>query len=468
RDHIRRVKQGKDYFHILHQESLERENARKAAQQNQDMRWRTEIQKPKFPDVGKSEEEINSSSPTEAHQLRKSENTKKITLRSFTPVYSSVLIPSPPEAKSEHLFQQLCAIHWLLEALTLEPNSSMHSIVTCWNPVDPGGRKKSVKEIEEEKLVTSMWNHFIESPEKFDSKAQDSPPIRKMKRMTLSDTSRLSSLSFPSGQSSHRNSIYIALGSEDNVKINATPSDVMSESAAAKEQQTLLPSLQKVTQIAPEAVSEGVHKQEDPVKTTGLQRSLYCWVLTTEWLPQGVHSNFLCCFSSSRKVSSFIKSKSSLCADKRQKFTAIREEAARCLHDILVSLERSQEEQCHQKHQSLEHVKHFRSDMERQLGMRPETKHDEDGPDWFSILLARLSESVKSDRCVQKILKKLEKYGTTPGLKIHPDTFLKVLADLQMWELCCPQIAAAVEFVRENIVQMPEEDFNEWFQARVA
>lgn len=33
---------------------------------------------------------------------------------------------------SECLFRQLCAIHWLLEALTLESSSSMHSILSCW------------------------------------------------------------------------------------------------------------------------------------------------------------------------------------------------------------------------------------------------------------------------------------------------------------------------------------------------
>lgn len=60
-------------------------------------------------------------------------------------------------------------------------------------------------------------------------------------------------------------------------------------------------------------------------------------------------------------------------------------------------------------------------------------------------MLARLPESVKSDCCVHKILKKLEKYGKNPDFKIEPDAFLKALADLQVWELCSPEIAAAVE-----------------------
>ncbi|PKU35465.1 coiled-coil domain-containing protein 60 [Limosa lapponica baueri] len=122
RYHMNSVKQGGEYFHILHQEALERKNTLKATQKAQGMRWRTEFQPPKFSsDAEDSEEEIN----------------------------------------TEHLFRQLCAIHWLLEALTLESNSSMRSIFTCWNPTDPGGCKKTAKEIEEEKSAKYMWELYI-------------------------------------------------------------------------------------------------------------------------------------------------------------------------------------------------------------------------------------------------------------------------------------------------------------------
>nr|XP_009913704.1 PREDICTED: coiled-coil domain-containing protein 60 [Haliaeetus albicilla] len=445
RHHINSVKQGGEYFHILHQESLERNNRQKAAQQAQSTRWRTEFQAPEYSsDVEESEEEINICSLTEGNHLRKSgKKKKKMTLRSFTPVYTSVLFSSPPGAKSEHLFRQLCAIHWLLEALTLESNSSMHSILTCWNPMHPGGCKKTVKEIEEEKLATYMWELFITNTKKCTWKAQYSLLSRKINKMSTPGISQLSSQSSPRSQTPRGSETSTVLCSEDNVKINIASCDVMSESAQAKEQQPLFPSLQKVIQITHEEVSKDVHKQEDMVKKIGLQRC---------------------------HISSFIKSKSNLCADMRQKFTAVREEAACGLHNTLVSLERRQEERCCQKYQALKQLKYFRRDMERirQLGMRAEREHDEGGPNWFPVLLARLPESVKSDHYVQKILKKLEKYGKTPDLKIHPDTFLKALADLQVWELCSPEIAAAVEFVRESIVQMPEDDFSEWFQTRVA
>ncbi|NXE11379.1 CCD60 protein, partial [Lophotis ruficrista] len=474
RYHINFVKQGGDYFHLLHQESLERRNTLKAAEQPQDMRRRTEFQLSKYSsDAEESEEEISICSLTEGNHLRMpGKKKKKITLQSFTPVYTSVLISSPPEAKSEQLFRQLCAIHWLLEALTLERNGSMHSILTCWNPKDPGGCRKRVKEIEEEKLATHMWELFVTKTKKRTWKAQYGPPSRKINGTSTPGTSQLSSQSSPRGQTPCGSVASTVLCSEDNVKIN----DVMSESAQAKEQQSIFPSLQKVTQITHEEVSRDVHKQEDTVKKTGQMRYAHITVCSERHrcLPQnGYHKmliHFLCCFHCSCRIGSFIESKSNLCADMRQKFTAVREEAACTLHDTLETLEWTQEKRCCQKYQALNQLKYFGRDMEkiRQLGMRAEREYDEDELSWFPVLLARLPESVKNDRYVQKILKKLEKYGKSPDLKIHPDTFLKVLADLQVWELCSPEIAAAVEFVRESIVQMPEKDFSKWFQTRVA
>ncbi|NXE72007.1 CCD60 protein, partial [Cochlearius cochlearius] len=496
RHHINAVKQGAEYFHILRQESLERKNMLKAAQQAQGMRWRTEFQPPKYySDVEESEEEINTCSLTEDNHLRKSgKKKKKMTLRSFAPVYTSVLIPSPPGTKSERLFRQLCAIHWLLEALTLESNSSMHSILTCWNPTDPGGCKKTVKEIKEEKLARYMWELFITNTKKRTWKARCSPLIRKINKISTPGISQLSSQLSLRAQTPCDSETSTVLCSEDNVKINVASSDVMSESAQAKEQQPLFPSLQKVIQIICEEVSKDIHKQEDMAKKAGLQRLLPVAqknysvnmpfikdqesIVSRKQRPRregntGAHHKTLIsflCFSCSCDISSFIKSKSNLCADMRQKFTAVHEEAAACLHDTLERLERRQEERCCQKYQALKQLQYSRRDMERirQLGVRAERERDEDGLNWFPVLLARLPESVKSDRYVQKILKKLEKYGKIPDLKIHPDTFLKALADLQVWELCSPEIAAAVEFVRESIVQMPEEDFSEWFQTRVA
>ncbi|KFV16949.1 Coiled-coil domain-containing protein 60, partial [Tauraco erythrolophus] len=398
----------------------------------------------------------------------------KMTLRSFAPVHTSVLTSGPPGAKSEPPFRQLCAIHWLLKALALESSSLKHSIRRCWNPMDPGGSKETVKETEEEKLATCKWELFITKTKKCTWKARYGPLSRKINKTSTPGISQLSGQSSPRGQTPRGSITSTVLCSEDDVKINVVSSDVMSESAQAKQQPPFFPSLQKVIQVTHEEVSKDVHKQEDIVKTTGLQRLLPVAQKNCRGDVPFIKDQESIISRKQRpkkqdrgcRISSFIKSKSNLCANVRQKFTAVREAAACRLHDTLESLERRQEERCFQKYQALKQLKYFERDMERirQLGMRAEKEHDEDGLNWFSILLARLPESVKSDHHVQKILKKLEKYSKTHNLRIHPDTFLKALADLQVWELCSPEIAAAVEFVRESVVQMPEEDFSEWFQ----
>ena len=41
--------------------------------------------------------------------------------------------------------------------------------------------------------------------------------------------------------------------------------------------------------------------------------------------------------------------------------------------------------------------------------------------------------------------------------------FLKVLAGLRDWEICAPDVSAAIEFCREKIVEMSVEEYEEFF-----
>ncbi|XP_010003176.1 PREDICTED: coiled-coil domain-containing protein 60 [Chaetura pelagica] len=460
RGHISSVKQGGEYFQILHQESLERDSVPKADQQVGSMRGRTEFQLPIYSGVPGLEHERNILSLAEGSHMRTLGKQKKnITLWSFTPVHTSVLITSPPGTKSESLFRQLCAIHWLLEALTNESSCSMQSISTCWNPRNPGGHKKTVEEKEDEKLAAYLWDLFTTNTKKFLRKARYSPLKKKIKRTPTQDLSPHSSRSSLCAKSLCGSETSTVFCSEDTTEVNEA--DFITKSAQAKEQK-LFPSLQII-----QKVSKGFHKQDDVVKKTEPQRLP---VVQRNYKAKGPISKDQGNLSGKQRPgnqSSFVKSKSNLCADMRQKFTEVREEAAAGLHDTLESLERTQEERCWEKFDALKHLTDFRKDMERvrEVGKRAEKEHDE--VNWFPVLLARLPESVKSDRYVQKILEKLEKFGMNPDLEIDPDIFLKIVGDLQEWELCSPEIAAAVEFVRESIVKMPEEDFREWFQTQL-
>ncbi|KAM4649431.1 coiled-coil domain-containing protein 60 [Amazona ochrocephala] len=464
RHHVNSVKGGGGYFRILQRESLEKKNALEASQQAQTLVWRTDFEAPMYSFGAEgSRKERTTCCQAEGTHLGMSEK-KKMTLQSFIPAQTNLLIPSSPEAKSEHLFRQLCVIHWLLEAVTLESNSSMHPISTCWNPKDCGGCKKRVKEEEELKLATCMWERFITKKKKYTWKTGHSLLSRTINKNVTPGISQFSSQSSPRAQTPQGSEPSTVPCSEDNIKIN----DV-SETARAKEQ-LLFPSLQKSIQITRGEVSKDVCKEKAMVKKNGprclpeLQKDHSVNMRRESRTPGKQRPRKDSC-----QISSFIKSKSNLCADMKQRFTAVCEEAACSLHDILVNLERKQEERCYQKYKAMKQSKNFRKELDRirQLSMTVEKEHDEDELNWAPVLLARLPESVKNDHYIQKILKKLEKYSKNPDLKTDPETFLKVLDDLRVWELCSPEIAAAVEFVRESIVQMPEEDFSKWFQTKV-
>lgn len=41
--------------------------------------------------------------------------------------------------------------------------------------------------------------------------------------------------------------------------------------------------------------------------------------------------------------------------------------------------------------------------------------------------------------------------------------FIRVLAGLREWEICAPDISAAIEFCREKVVEMTVEEYEKWF-----
>ncbi|XP_075130066.1 coiled-coil domain-containing protein 60 [Leptodactylus fuscus] len=96
-----------------------------------------------------------------------------------------------------------------------------------------------------------------------------------------------------------------------------------------------------------------------------------------------------------------------------------------------------------------------------------EEKDYTDTRNWFIMLLSRIPSTLKNNQNIHKILEKLEKLEEKQFIRIRPSSFLKVLNGLRTWELCCPHISVAIEFVREHLVQMPLEDYITWLQARL-
>jgi len=75
-------------------------------------------------------------------------------------------------------------------------------------------------------------------------------------------------------------------------------------------------------------------------------------------------------------------------------------------------------------------------------------------------LLGNLPQEVKDDRYCTMVLNRIAGYGSLEGRKISSSQFLKVLSTL------APDINAAIEFVREKLVEMSELEFEDWLNAK--
>eukprot|EP00058_Branchiostoma_floridae_P021850 XP_002607340.1 hypothetical protein BRAFLDRAFT_69750 [Branchiostoma floridae] len=85
--------------------------------------------------------------------------------RPFTPCYSNINAAQPATPNElESFFRQLCALNWLLESMSLEGPSVMMPISSCWDLKEPGGGKTTQQKLKKEKMTETKWAQFITQP----------------------------------------------------------------------------------------------------------------------------------------------------------------------------------------------------------------------------------------------------------------------------------------------------------------
>ncbi|XP_058014634.1 coiled-coil domain-containing protein 60 isoform X2 [Ahaetulla prasina] len=522
---INSVKIGRGYFHSLRRESIKRRNVSSLEERKEQQRRRTEFQPPRY--SSSSSEEDSESEPefflTGGFLVSETEKKKKKKMaRPFTPIHNGLLSQKHPDAHFDSIFRQLCALNWLLEALTLEPSSSMKPLISCWNPKDYGGGKSCMKTINKEKAVKNRWEHFLQHAKgrRYTQKQIRGPSSKKSPKMTGS-MSKISGLSSPHSKTTLASTSSLTPGSDevaqptsDSAKeveeMESSYSKQTKETSAKEEEEPLSYYLQTLLRMIHEDVAKNFSKEnmfwstkphylemydseisfgqrakssatssKDDKTSTGIHKegsgveakrksSLAVTVredkTTTATFMEDDKTTELC-----SPESSFIRRKQQLCHEMRELFFDVSQENAFRLHDQLDILERRREEKNIQKFLCLNYLTRFRKDLERMkqsvVGKEPE--QDAESENWFSTLLERIPDDIRRDHRTQKVLKKLERFARNPDLRIRPPTFLKVLGELRIWEICSPDICAAVEFLREYIVDMPEDDYRQWLQARV-
>ncbi|ERE75529.1 coiled-coil domain-containing protein 60 [Cricetulus griseus] len=86
-------------------------------------------------------------------------------LNKFQPAKKYSDIQCRDNMMTDPLYRQLCALHWLLEALTIDhTHHVMRPLIACWNPKDPGGSKSTIKKINKDKSMGQRWDHFVTAP----------------------------------------------------------------------------------------------------------------------------------------------------------------------------------------------------------------------------------------------------------------------------------------------------------------
>ncbi|XP_020617163.1 uncharacterized protein LOC110055123 isoform X2 [Orbicella faveolata] len=161
--------------------------------------------------------------------------------------------------------------------------------------------------------------------------------------------------------------------------------------------------------------------------------------------------------------------------DLKTKFNEVADEKALVLHDNLEVRDRSRLQVLERKLMCLETFNNIYKalDQMRSSSVVPETETNEEMRQrvtkeckWYKDLLSNLPQEVKADRYCTIVLNRIASYGSLEGRKISSSQFLKVLSTLRVWEICAPDINAAIEFVREKIVEMSELEFEDWMNAK--
>ncbi|XP_049721404.1 coiled-coil domain-containing protein 60 isoform X3 [Elephas maximus indicus] len=445
---IQSVKIGRGYFTMLREESA----MKKRQQQLQKL---AEEERNKFQPAKKiSEIHYGDTLLTtyDDEKMRKMEGVAEIVLRPFTPWYSCIISPWLPEAHVEPLFRQLCALHWLLEALTIDhSHHTMKPVITCWNPKDPGGSKSTIKKINKDKSMGQRWEHFITASKQ--TKKFKIPMLRTTGRKPSRRGSILS-LSRTSGGSSPQSSmISMNPGSDEpqSVVTQGTGSKDIedNESCSTKpDEEPLHVNLQKLLEMVREdarrtiIIENGTQKKVPSILSMMKQNK-----------SESASKDMQTTYKSSDKTSS---------TSGESHVQPIQKKASQ-------SRKRRQEERGLQKFNSFVLVSTFQKDIAKMRHQVSMVKGDaeEIADHWYFDLLSKLPEDLKNFRPAKKVLAKLQKFGENLDLRIRPHVLLKVLQDLRVWELCSPDIAVAIEFVREHIIHMPQEDYVNWLQSRI-
>ncbi|XP_031748706.1 coiled-coil domain-containing protein 60 isoform X2 [Xenopus tropicalis] len=419
---------------------------------------------------------------TEVKEKRRKES--KSMRRPFTPIHHSLLSSHIFDADLETLFRQLCALHWLLESLTLEPSSAIRPVSSCWNLSkcsDAGGSKTPVKKITRENNADLKWDQLQAGKGK-----KMSQKTSRQCSASFRSISRISGRSSAIGSESSLtpNSEEMAAGGVSSSDCNLEGADAI-ESAVTSvhgklskeaDKEPLSEYLQKLIEMIAESIKADLDEEESQKKCTLLRAPS----AQTEDFPvrEDQQSNRILLQRPKSSPATTLypsnlvtKKKQAVFSKMRDMFFEVAADADTIFHDKVEARERRCQEVNIQKYRSLDSMQNFHQDLEKMRNAYHYVKEDRDYKDknnWFVVLMSRIPQEMMKNHKIHNIVNKLEKLEEKLFVRIRPSAFLKFLEGLRTWELCSPDVSVAIEFVREHLIQMPLEEYTAWLNARLA
>ncbi|XP_070578878.1 coiled-coil domain-containing protein 60-like isoform X2 [Ptychodera flava] len=430
------------------------------------------------------------------------------------------------DPSKDSIFRQLCAVNWILEAMNVEPPTAMGPILQSWNIKyndleNNIFNKTTVKKVTRDKNIDVAWKGFLTHKKgdyldrtkkilrNFGSTLTSTPAFQGSLRSTPRKNSFANALSLiqrsPSTLSSNQSSTPTPVipdnyqdredamsRVDEDAEFEKWPSDAASnvinesvdEAQIVRRQRTGSVSSMRSTKeaLAIAALKKDARQTNKPLlsqqelETRGppsrkSDRAISTWVRSTSRMQLRSQST-----PPDLKDPKYFPSKKhgTLAIDLRHKFNDVTEDKSLVLHDELEVLEKKRRQRSEDKFKAITHKKHISEQLEviKEAARDPDEiteekkrrKKQDEEIRWFQDLKNNLPPGFISDRRIAAIMEKLESIGNIESRKITPQKFLNVLSGLRSWELCSPDISAAVEFVRERVVNMAVDDFEEWCQ----
>ncbi|KAJ7993657.1 hypothetical protein DPEC_G00256920 [Dallia pectoralis] len=447
------VKHGRGYFLLLQKE----QDWEEALQWNQKRREEWLRSQPRPP--GRD---------TDNEPWRK----KAQSARPFTPIHRSLTSHPVPESLLEPIFRQLCCLNWILEALTLDRTGRAGPITSCWDPIDPGRCRTAMKTLNRDRAIETRWEQFVSQPK----------PRRASRRPSRVSSGRL--YSWKGSSLSVASSLALCTPTPLDSQSSNFPAGTEEQPGAAGDSETEVPVSEYLQKLLDEVHQSVTKEFSGPEQNHDNRRLTDRPSTSIQPTPQGENSPIWnknkdsprpksCPAKPLSATSELIRTTRSIRWDMRTAHEERVAELAQSFSNRLDDSARKRLDFALKRFQSLGQLTYSQRVPRRAAMPVTEVKT----PDtekacftnnvWLSSLINSLPTQVSEDRRVSQVVEKLRRFADNQTPTVRPQAFLKVLAGLQPWELCLPDLCVAIEIARENVVQMTREEYDSWLLSRV-